>query len=82
MNMMEMAAMEEAIDQALERPEVRQKYGWASKSMKGCFDEGFADGFRAGAAWARRQSQTEPSSQAVGKTSQYQGEAEAPEEEA
>lgn len=55
MNMMEMAAMEEAIDQALERPEVRQKYGWASKWMKACFDEGFVDGFRAGVAWARRQ---------------------------
>lgn len=53
MNMMDMAAMEEAIDQAFEMPGAGQKYGWANASMKGCFNEGFADGFRAGVAWAR-----------------------------
>ena len=82
MNMLEMAAMEEVIDQALERPEVRQKYGWASKSMKGCFDEGFADGFRAGVAWARRQAETQPSSRAVGTISQCLAAVEEPEGEA
>lgn len=42
----------------------------------------YADGFRAGAAWARRQATNEPSSQAVGTSSKYQPATEEPEDEA
>lgn len=79
--MMTMAAMEAAIDEAFERPLTDMKYGW-SPSMKRVFRDGFEDGFRSGVAWAQSQAKIEASSPAVGTTSQYQGEAEEPEEEA
>lgn len=54
MNMMDMANMEEAIDEAFKKPEISQKYGWGP-SMKSAFRDGFEDGFHAGVAWAQRQ---------------------------
>lgn len=49
MNMMEMAAMEEAIDSAWE------KRGALKACLRKDVKSVYADGFRAGAAWARRQ---------------------------
>lgn len=75
LNMMGMAAMEEALARAwLKWPLPANLRGGAHAIFEG--------GFRAGVAWARRQSQTEPSSQAVGTTSQYPAAVEEPEDEA
>ena len=75
MNMMEIADMEEALDRAWIKWPLPSALRHPAHAI-------FADGFRAGVAWAQRQAKIEPSSQAVGTASQYQGEAEEPEEEA
>lgn len=76
MNMMDMAKMEEAVCEAWDKRGDMQ-------AVLRCNIRGvYADGFRAGAAWARRQEENEPSPQAVGKTSQHPAAMEEPEDEA
>jgi hypothetical protein len=74
MNMMTMAKMEEAIDKAWMKWPLPSSLRHPSYAI-------FADGFRAGAAWAISQAETQTSSQAVGNISQYPAAVEEPEEE-
>lgn len=76
MNMMDMARMEEAVCEAWDKRGEMQ-------AVLRCNIRGvYFDGFRAGVAWARRQVENLPSSQAAGKISQYPAAAEEPEDEA
>jgi len=74
-NMMEMAAMEEEIDVSWEKRGALMAWpGMALKSF-------YADGFRAGVAWAAREAQSQASSPTVGTISQYPPATEQPEDE-
>lgn len=76
MNMMGMARMEEAVCEAWDKRGEMQ-------AVLRCNIRGvYADGFRAGVAWVKRQEKIETSSQAVGMNSQYPPAAEEPEDEA
>lgn len=74
MNMMEIADMEEALDRAWIKWPLPSALRHPAHAI-------FADGFRAGVAWAQRQAQSAASSQAVGTTSQYPPATEQPEDE-
>lgn len=76
MNMMGMARVEEAVCEAWD------KRGELQAVLRCNIRGVYFDGFRAGAAWARRQAETEASSQAVGTISQYSAAAEEPKDEA
>lgn len=73
MNMMTMAMMEEAVVSHLEN--------WPGPYLRRTAAMVFEDGFRAGAAWAMRQAETQTSSPAMGNISQYPAAIEEPEEE-
>ena len=86
MNMMDMAKMEEAIDQAwVERctfgDHHHQQLFIKYPDMVPTLLPSFEKGFRAGVAWAMRQEENQRSSQAVGTSSQYSAAVEEPEEE-
>lgn len=77
MNMMDMAKMEEAADEAVKQHDFDAKYSHPTVFIK----KTFRGGFFAGAAWAIRQAETQGSSQAVGNISHYPAAVEEPEEE-
>jgi hypothetical protein len=74
MNIMTLAKMEEAVGKAWIKWPLPSSLRHPSYAI-------FADGFRAGVAWAMRQAKTEGSSQAVGNISKYPAAVEEPEEE-